>query len=64
MVLDVKGYSVDGVGVSEKHANFFIAPKGSKAVSLYNLVNQVKEKVDAKYGISLEKEIIFVGDFE
>ncbi len=60
----LKGYSVDGVRVSEKHANFFIAPKGSKAVSLYNLVNQVKEKVDAKYGISLEKEIIFVGDFE
>jgi len=60
----LKGYSVDGVKVSEKHANFFIAPKGSKAKSLYNLVNYVKEKVDAKYGISLEKEILFVGNFE
>ena len=60
----LKGYSVDGVKVSEKHANFFIAPKGSKAVSLYNLVNHVKEKIDQKYGISLEKEILFVGDFE
>ena len=60
----LKGYSVDGVRVSEKHANFFIAPKGSKAKSLYNLVNYVKEKVEAKYGISLEKEILFVGNFE
>ncbi len=60
----LKGYSVDGVRVSEKHANFFIAPKGSKAMSLYKLVNYVKEKVDTKYGISLEKEILFIGDFE
>jgi len=60
----LKGYSVDGVRVSDKHANFFIAPKGSRAISLYKLVNYVKEKVDDKYGISLEKEIIFIGEFE
>ena len=60
----LKGYSVDGVRVSEKHANFFIAPKGSKATSLYNLVNYVKEKVESEYGVSLEKEILFIGDFE
>ena len=60
----LKGYSVDGVRVSEKHANFFIAPKGSKAISLYNLVNYVKEKVDTKYGVALEKEILFIGVFE
>ncbi len=60
----LKGYSVDGVRVSDKHANFFIAPKGSKAASLYKLVNYVKEKVDAKYGITLEKEIIFIDEFE
>ena len=60
----LKGYSVDGVRVSEKHANFFIAPKGSKAASLYNLVNYVKEKIDTKYGILLEEEILFIGNFE
>ena len=60
----LKGYSVDGVRVSEKHANFFIAPKGSKAISLYNLVNYVKEKVESKHGVSLKKEILFIGDFK
>ena len=60
----LKGYSVDGVRVSEKHANFFIAPKGSKAISLYNLVNYVKEKVESEHGISLKKEILFIGNFE
>tara|TARA_B100001250_G_scaffold17062_1_gene14841 strand:+ start:1199 stop:2053 length:855 start_codon:yes stop_codon:yes gene_type:complete len=60
----LKGYSIDGVKVSKKHANFFIASKGAQAASLYKLVNHVKDIVDNKYGISLEKEIIFVGKFD
>jgi len=60
----LKGYSIDGVKVSKKHANFFIASKGAHAASLYKLVNHVKEVVDSKYGISLEKEILFVGKFD
>ena len=38
----LKGYSIDGVGVSEKHANFFVAKRGTKAQSLYELVKYVK----------------------
>ncbi len=60
----LKGYEIEGVKVSKKHANFFIASKGSKASSLYKLVNHVKEVVDTKFNVSLEKEIIFVGRFE
>ena len=59
----LKGYKIDGVGVSEKHANFFVAEKGAKAVSLFNLVQYVKDKVSTKFGITLEEEIIFIGDF-
>jgi len=60
----LKGYSVDGVKVSKKHANFFIASKGSHSASLYKLVNHVKDVVDTKYGVSLEKEILFIGKFD
>ena len=60
----LKGYEVDGVKVSSKHANFFIASKGSKSSSLHKLVDHVKDVVDNKFGVSLEKEIIFVGNFE
>ena len=60
----LKGYEVDGVRVSSKHANFFIAPKGSKSSSLYKLVNHVKDVVYSKFDVSLEKEIIFVGNFD
>lgn len=59
----LKGYSVDNVSVSSKHANFFIAKKGAKAVSLYKLVQYVKEKIRDKYSIDLEEEIKFIGDF-
>lgn len=59
----LKGYKIDGVRVSEKHANFFVAEKGAKAISLFNLVQYVKDKVSTKFGITLEEEIIFIGDF-
>ena len=60
----LKGYEIDGVSVSEKHANFFIAKKDAKSLSLYKLVQYVKEVVDSKFGIKLEEEIIFIGDFD
>ena len=59
----LKGYQIDGVRVSEKHANFFVAEKGAKAISLFKLVQYVKDKVSTKFGITLEEEIIFIGDF-
>ena len=59
----LKGYEIDGVRVSEKHANFFVAEKGAKAISLFELVQYVKDKVSTKFGITLEEEIIFIGDF-
>jgi|MDSW01.2.fsa_nt_gb UDP-N-acetylmuramate dehydrogenase len=59
----LKGYSINDVSVSTKHANFFIAKKGAKSSSLYKLVQHVKEKVNDKYGIMLEEEIQFIGEF-
>ena len=60
----LKGYSIEGVKVSKKHANFFIASKGAQSSSLYRLVKHVKEVVDDKFGVSLEKEILFIGKFD
>ena len=59
----LKGFEIDGVSVSKKHANFFIAKKGAKAISLFELVQYVKGIVSTKFGITLEEEIIFIGDF-
>ncbi len=59
----LKGYKIDGVRVSEKHSNFFIADKDAKSSALYKLVNFVKESIFEKYDVKLQEEIIFVGDF-
>ena len=59
----LKGYKIDGVRVSEKHSNFFIADKDAKSSALYKLVNFVKDSIFEKYDVKLQEEIIFVGDF-
>ena len=59
----LKGYRIDGVRVSEKHSNFFIADKDAKSSALYKLVCFVKESILQKYDVMLQEEIIFVGDF-
>ena len=60
----LKGYKIDGVRVSEKHSNFFIADKNAKSSALYKLVNFVKDSVFDKFSVKLQEEIIFVGDFD
>jgi UDP-N-acetylmuramate dehydrogenase len=59
----LKGYEIDGVKVSEKHSNFFVASKNAKALALYKLVNYVKDQVKRKYDVELKEEIIFMGEF-
>lgn len=59
----LKGFRLEDVGVSEKHANFFIADKGAKAKNLFKLVNYVKSKVYDRFDVVLQEEIIFVGEF-
>jgi UDP-N-acetylmuramate dehydrogenase len=59
--LGLKGMSVGGVSVSEKHANFFVARRGSTADEIYRLVALVKDTVFERTGTMLEPEIQFVG---
>ena len=59
----LKGFEIDKVSVSLKHANFFVAKKGASAKSLFKLVQHVKNIVEEKYGVQLKEEIIFIGKF-
>lgn len=62
--IGLKGLRVGGASVSEKHANFFVAMPGTRAVDVYLLVQEVARRVKEATGIVLEPEIQFVGDFE
>jgi UDP-N-acetylmuramate dehydrogenase len=60
----LKGLTVGGAAVSERHANFFVAMPGAKALDVYRLVSEVAARVEKATGIVLETEIQFAGIFE
>ena len=59
----LKGFTVGGAQVSEKHAGFVINRGGATAADLVALRDQVQEKVLAEFGVQLETEVRFVGEF-
>jgi len=60
----LKGYSIGGACVSEKHANFIVNKGGAKSEEIYRLIGFVREKVKKVYNVELETEIELVGRFE
>ncbi len=62
--LGLKGLTVGGASVSEKHANFFVATPEASAADVYALVRDIRRRVLAETGIDLEPELVFAGRFE
>jgi len=56
----LKGYSIGGAKVSEKHANFIINYDNASGEDIYNLIKYVHDKVLEKYNIDLIVEQEFV----
>ncbi len=59
----LKGYTIGGACVSEKHAGFVINKGGATSFDIYNLVQYIRKKVYEDSGVTLQTEIIFVGEF-
>ncbi len=59
----LKGFSVGGAQVSEKHAGFVINTGGATAQNVIDLMEAVQEKVFAHAGVHLMPEIKFIGEF-
>ncbi len=57
----LKGLTVGGAQVSEKHAGFVINRGGATCADVMELCRQVQEKVHATFGVSLEREVQLVG---
>ncbi len=57
----LKGVSVGGAQVSEKHAGFIINRGGATADDVKALISFVKDKIYKAEGIELEPEILFIG---
>jgi len=53
----LKGARVEGVEVSERHANFIVAEPGSKTKDVLALIDQIRGKVRQQFGYDLELQI-------
>lgn len=63
----LKGVSHGGVEISVKHANFIVNPRGvgaATAADVVALMEHVQSTVAAQFGIWLEPEVQFAGDWE
>ena len=59
----LKGYSIGGAQVSEKHTNFIINTGEANSAEIRALVSYIQSQVKIKYGIELHTEIRMIGEF-
>jgi UDP-N-acetylmuramate dehydrogenase len=59
---DLKGFQIGGAKVSEKHANFIINTGNATATDVRNVIEAVQKQVLERSGVTLETEVLFVGD--
>ena len=60
----LRGYSVGGAMVSEKHCGFVINKGNATAEDVVSIMKHVTEVVQEKYGVTLEPEVKFLGEFD
>lgn len=58
----LKGMTIGGASVSEKHANFIINNGDATAADIEALICLVEAKVKIKHGIILKREVHMIGD--
>ena len=59
---NLKGYSIGGAQVSEKHAGFVIHRGGATSTDILNLIKHIQDTVYAKHGVKLETEVKIIGE--
>lgn len=59
----LRGFSVGGAMVSEKHCGFVVNTGGATAADVRKLMDEVDQIVWKQFGVHLEPEVRFLGDF-
>ena len=58
----LKGYTVGGAQVSEKHAGFIINRGDATAADVRSLIEYIRAELQKKYGVLIETEVIAVSE--
>jgi len=59
----LKGFSIGGAQVSEKHANFIVNNGGATAQELHEVMSHVQSVVQEKFDIRLTNEVVYMGQW-
>lgn len=59
----LRGFSVGGAQVSEKHCGFVINRENATAADVSELMRQVSARVEEEFGVKLEPEVKRLGEF-
>lgn len=60
----LRGFSVGGAQISEKHCGFVINKGNATASDIVSLMKHVQDEVRKQFGVGLEPEVRKLGDFE
>ncbi len=63
MEAGMRGYRIGGAQVSNKHCGFIINTGRATAADIKEVIEEVQERVKERFHVSLEPEVVFLGDF-
>lgn len=58
----LKGFSIGGAQVSEKHSGFVINKGNATATDILNLIKHIQSEVKRQFGVELEPEVRILGE--
>ena len=59
----LKGFTIGGAKISEKHAGFVVNFNNASAADVIGVMNGVRDRVYSETGVTLEPEVRFLGEF-
>lgn len=63
MDANLRGYRIGGAKVSEKHCGFVVNCGNATALDVKDVIEEVQRQVKEKFGVTLEREVIYLGEF-
>lgn len=59
----MRGYRIGGAQVADKHCGFIINTGKATAADIREVIEEVQERVKERFHVTLEPEVVFLGDF-
>ncbi|MCD7725159.1 MAG: UDP-N-acetylmuramate dehydrogenase [Clostridiales bacterium] len=63
MEAGLRGYRIGGAQVSNKHCGFIVNTGKATAADIKEVIEEVQERVKERFHVTLEPEVVFLGDF-